>query len=79
MKQALPIWREKVAAYGDEKGSEEWARSECERYHCPECSYPLFRRAQRCRNCKARAADLLDGTFELKAPASDKSTFRRKK
>jgi hypothetical protein len=79
MKRTIPIWQEKVAAYGDEKGSEEWARSECEHYHCPECGYPLFKGAQRCRNCKAHAADLLDGPFELKAPASDKSTFRRKK
>jgi len=71
MKRTIHIWREKVAALGDEKGSEEWARSESQRYHCPECDYPLFKGAQRCRNCKAGVADDLDGTFELKISASD--------
>ncbi len=63
MKRTIPIWREKVAALGDEKGSIEWARSECERYHCPHCGYPLFRGAQRCRSCKADVADDLDGSL----------------
>ena len=72
MKRTIPVWREKVAEHGDEKGSAEWARSECERYHCPECGYPLFRGAQRCRSCKAEVADVLDGTFEFGAPDSDK-------
>lgn len=30
IKRAIPVWREKVAAQGDEKGSREWARKECE-------------------------------------------------
>ncbi|MDY6823327.1 MAG: DUF3795 domain-containing protein [Thermodesulfobacteriota bacterium] len=71
IKRAIPEWRRKVAEMGDKKGSEEWARSECERYHCPDCGYPLFRGAQRCRSCKAELADLLDGTFELRDPESD--------
>jgi hypothetical protein len=37
MKGAIPVWREKVAAFGDEKGSVEWSRSMCERYHCSSC------------------------------------------
>lgn len=63
MKRAIPIWREKVAALGDEEGSVEWARSECGRYHCPSCGKPLFRGARRCRSCKAEVADDLDGTL----------------
>ena len=63
MKRTIPIWRAKVADLGDEKGSEEWARSELERYHCPFCGKPLFRGARRCRACKADVADLLDGTL----------------
>lgn len=52
MKRTIPIWREKVASHGDEEGSVEWARSECERYHCSSCGMPLFRGAQRCKFCK---------------------------
>jgi hypothetical protein len=63
MMRTVPIWREKVAEYGDEKGSVEWARSECERYHCPSCGKPLFRGARRCRACNASVADMLDGTL----------------
>jgi hypothetical protein len=63
MKRAIPIWRAKVAEFGDEKGSAEWARSECERYHCPSCGNPLFRGAQRCRECKSVIADQLDGSL----------------
>ncbi|MCF8083784.1 MAG: DUF3795 domain-containing protein [Deltaproteobacteria bacterium] len=62
MKRAIPLWREKVAQYGDEKGSIEWARAECERYHCPSCGQPLFRGAQRCRACKEPVAEILDGS-----------------
>ena len=61
MKRAIPLWRAKVAEHGDEKGSVEWARAECERYHCPACGKPLFRGAQRCRACKKPLADELDG------------------
>jgi hypothetical protein len=64
IKRTIPIWREKVASEGDEKGSVEWARSECERYHCPSCGKPLFRGAQRCRACKKEVANELDGSFE---------------
>ena len=63
MKRTIPIWREKAAQLGDEEGSIEWARSECERYHCPSCGEPLFRGAQRCRACKEPVADQLDGSL----------------
>ncbi len=63
MQRAIPLWREKVAALGDEQGSVEWARSELERYHCPACGKPLFRGAKRCRTCKADVAEILDGTL----------------
>jgi hypothetical protein len=63
MKKAIPLWRAKVKELGDEEGSIEWARSQCERYHCPSCGKPLFRGAQRCRYCKASVGDELDGTL----------------
>ena len=63
MQRTIPIWREKVAELGDKKGSEEWARAECERYHCPSCGSPLFRGAQRCRACQSPVADQLDGSL----------------
>jgi len=63
MKRAIPIWRQKVETLGDENGSVEWARSECERYHCPHCGEPLFRGAQRCRACGGEVADSLDGSL----------------
>jgi hypothetical protein len=63
MKRGIPLWRDKVAELGDEKGSEEWARGECERYHCPACGKPLFRGAQRCRACGKAVADELDGSI----------------
>ena len=61
MDKAIVRWREKVAQHGDERGSVEWARSECERYHCPDCGEPLFRGAITCRSCKRVVADELDG------------------
>jgi hypothetical protein len=63
MKRAIPVWRAKVKEHGDEKGSIEWARSECERYHCPHCGKPLFRGAQTCRSCKMSVAAELDGSL----------------
>ena len=63
MERTIPIWREKVAEYGDEEGSVEWARHECARYHCSSCGKPLFRGAQRCRACKKIVAEELDGTL----------------
>ncbi len=63
MKRTIPIWREMAARLGDEAGSVEWARSECTRYHCASCGYPLFRGAQRCRNCKKEVARELDGSL----------------
>jgi hypothetical protein len=63
IKKAIPEWRAYVAEYGDEEGSEAWARSECARYHCSACGNPLFRGAQRCRNCKQPVADQLDGSI----------------
>jgi hypothetical protein len=63
MKRAIPLWREKVAKHGDEKGSLEWARAEAERYHCPSCGKPLYRSAQNCRACKKSVADELDGAI----------------
>jgi hypothetical protein len=64
MRRTIPLWRAKVAAYGDEEGSVEWARAECERYHCRSCGSPLFRGAQRCRACKKPVADELDGPLQ---------------
>lgn len=63
MKQTIPVWRANVAEHGDEKGSVEWARSVCERYHCSSCGSPLFRGAQRCRVCGRQVADELDGSL----------------
>jgi len=63
MLQTIPVWREKVALLGDEQGSIEWARSVCERYHCPDCGGPLFRGAQRCRACGRNVAEDLDGSL----------------
>ena len=63
MKRTIPIWRSKVGKYGKEKGSVEWARAECKRYHCSACGKPLFRGAQRCRACKTSVADELDGSL----------------
>jgi len=69
MQRTIPIWRAKVAELGDEKGSVEWARSECRRYHCPHCGQPLFRGAQRCRACKAQVAETLDGSLGSSGPS----------
>lgn len=63
MKRTIPLWRTKVAELGDEAGSVAWARSECERYHCPFCGKAVFRGAQRCRFCKEPLADKLDGSL----------------
>ncbi|MCF8130080.1 MAG: DUF3795 domain-containing protein [Deltaproteobacteria bacterium] len=63
MKTAIPLWRAKVVESGDEEGSVAWARSECERYHCPSCGEPLFRGALRCRTCGEDVAEALDGTL----------------
>ncbi len=65
IKRAVPAWRSHVAEYGDEKGSVEWAREECERYHCSLCHKPLMRGTQRCRACNKDVADALDGPFQL--------------
>jgi hypothetical protein len=63
MKRTIPLWRAKVEQLGDEQGSVEWARAECQRYHCPDCGSPLFRGAQRCRACGKDVAGLLDGSL----------------
>lgn len=63
MLRAIPKWREQVASSGPGAGDVAWARGECARYHCPECGEPLFRGAQRCRACRARVADRLDGSL----------------
>ena len=63
MKRTIPIWREKVSQFGDDRGSVEWARVECQRYHCSSCGKPLFRGAQRCRSCKKSVSDELDGSL----------------
>jgi hypothetical protein len=63
MARTIPVWREKVARYGDEQGSVEWARHECGRYHCSFCGKPLFRGAQRCRHCQKTVAYELDGSL----------------
>jgi hypothetical protein len=64
MRRAIPLWRRLVERLGHEEGSVEWARSECERYHCPSCGKPLFRGAVRCRACKAEVAPVLDGRLD---------------
>ena len=61
--RTIPVWREKVAEFGDEKGSQEWSRHEFNRYHCSSCGEPLFRGAQRCRACKKEVAGELDGSM----------------
>ena len=61
--RTIPLWRDHVARHGEEKGSVEWARAECARYHCPACGEPLFRGAQRCRACGEPVADRLDGAL----------------
>jgi hypothetical protein len=61
--RAIPLWRDKVATKGDEEGSYEWARGECERYHCPSCGKPLYRSAQQCRACKRPVGEELDGVI----------------
>ena len=63
IKKAIPLWRVKVARHGDKEGSVEWARAECERYHCPSCDEPLFRGSQKCRVCKHDVAEELDGSL----------------
>jgi len=63
MLRSIPRWREMAARHGEERGSVEWARAECERYHCLACGEPLFRGAQRCRGCGASVADVLDGSL----------------
>ncbi len=63
MGRAIPLWWAKVATHGDEKGSAEWARAECGRYHCPSCGKPLYRSAQHCRACKRPVAEELDGAI----------------
>ena len=42
--RAVPAWRE--------LGTGRWMEDEERRYHCPDCGYPLFRGAQRCRQCR---------------------------
>ena len=63
MQCTIPLWRTKVVELGDEGGSVEWVRAECERYHCPHCGEPLFRGVRRCRACKQPVADELDGSL----------------
>ena len=42
--RAIPQWRE--------MGTEAWVKAEEQRYHCPDCDYPLFRGAKTCRKCQ---------------------------
>jgi len=61
--RTIPLWREQVARHGAERGSVEWARAECARYHCPSCGEPLFRGVQKCRACGFPLAEILDGSL----------------
>jgi predicted RNA-binding Zn-ribbon protein involved in translation (DUF1610 family) len=51
--RAIPEWREFCANLGQEAGDVAFAQAQLDRYHCPDCGYPLFRGAKRCRSCKA--------------------------
>ena len=42
--RAVPTWRK--------LGTEKWIEEEEKRYICPHCSYPSFRGAKRCRQCR---------------------------
>jgi hypothetical protein len=42
--RAIPAWRE--------QGAEEYMRQEYRRHLCPQCGYPLFMGARRCRICR---------------------------
>ena len=42
--RAVPAW--------GKLGTVRWMEEEERRYHCPDCGYPLFRGAQRCRQCQ---------------------------
>lgn len=42
--RAIPAWRE--------LGTEKWIEAEERRYICPQCGYPQFRGAKRCRQCR---------------------------
>lgn len=61
IERAISRWRALAAEHGDEQGAVEWARGECERYHCPDCGDPLFRGATKCRSCKRDVSNELDG------------------
>jgi hypothetical protein len=50
MKDSIAKWRDKVAEHGDEKGSIEWVRQECERYRCL-CGEPHLRGQISCDAC----------------------------
>ena len=45
MLRAIPTW--------SELGTERWMEGEEKRYHCPHCSYAVFRGVQKCRNCQS--------------------------
>jgi len=52
----LPVGRKVILRAIPERrelGTKRWVEAELERYRCPECGYPLFRGAGRCRNCRA--------------------------
>ena len=51
----LPVGKKvimRTIPYWKEHGTEKFVKEEEKRYHCPNCSNPLFRGAKRCNKCK---------------------------
>ncbi len=53
MNRAIPEWRDCCKRLGLAKGDLAFAKAQLDRYRCPQCTYPLFRGAKRCRGCGA--------------------------
>ncbi len=53
MNRAVSEWRDCCGQLGPVKGDLAFAKAQLDRYRCPQCKYPLFRGAKRCRGCGA--------------------------